>query len=174
MLSSCTWLCSVVVGDATLSLSFCCRESDLGGLALDGALDTGVFEEVTEVRRPFAEVGPVALPGPVALLVGRGLEVDAFGWLRSNVNEGPRGVVNGRLGGMEDFVIGFLESERREFLSWTALDWSSGVLAFDAVVEDRVEARSGGGILVDVSFLRGLISIEYIRGVWDIGSRDES
>ena len=99
------------------------------------------------MRRPLVEVGPVAL------LAGRGLDVEAgggLGRLRSDVKDGPRGVVSGLLGGIEDFggiddfAKAFLGSERRE-LSGAAL--SSGVFPLLGRIEDRADGRSGGAML---------------------------
>ena len=107
---------------------------------------------------------------PAALLVERGLEtgavegaVDGFGRLRSDAKDGARGVVKGRLGGIEDFTTaGLLESEAFEVLSRAAFEAFSGVLPLGAAAEGRAVALSGGGMVEAFSFFRGLISIEYI------------
>ena len=136
------------------------------------------FGAATDVRRALEEVAPEALLGTAALLVTRGLvlepvddRVGFFGWLRSFENDGPRGVVNGRLGGIDVLGAGLLRSERRELLSGVDLEGSFGGLPLDAAVEDRTEGRSGGGMLDVKSFFRGLMSIEYMWETRGLSSR---
>ena len=90
---------------------FCAESAVVEEVALDLALDTDCLCGIVDVRRTPAELGFVAPAGVVALLAGHGLDVDpeegpedGFDRLRSEVNDGPRGVVRGRFGGIVDLV----------------------------------------------------------------------